>query len=257
MKRKHQYLIYIQYLGFRFHGWAKQPNHKTIQGEIEKNIRYLVGHAEFMTLGASRTDAMVSAEENAFSLFIDDELDESFIEKLNLALPNDIKTTTIRKVALSFNIINHAKSKTYRYKFTTSDCFHPFESSNIAYIKEELDIEQMERGANLFEGTHDFRNFCFKPKEKTTFTRQISSCTLLQTKKKYYILEVKGNGFLRHQIRIIMGTLLDLGQNKISLSDIEKALKDSSTEQQIGFTALASGLTLQCLMFDHPTDHNA
>lgn len=249
MKKQYQYLIAIQYLGFRFHGWAKQPNQKTIQGEIEKNIKYVIGHTNFMTLGASRTDSMVSAHQNAFSLFTDDFLDVSFIEKLAIALPNDISVVSIQRTPSDFNIISHSKSKEYRYNFTTSSKFHPFDAHLSTHIKDPLDIELMKQGALLFEGNHSFHNFCYKPKENTTFKRTITTCIIEEKGIEQYSLKVIGTGFLRHQIRIIMGCLFNLGQHKINLEDIQKATNPLSEKTEIGFIAPASGLTLVKINF--------
>lgn len=249
MKKKYHYLITVEYLGFRYHGWAKQPALKTIQGELEKNIRYILTHDQFTTLGASRTDAMVSAEMNAFSLFTDDQLTEDFISDLNDALPQEIKTLSIKEVDIKFNVINHSKSKIYHYRFSNSKNFNVLESHLCAFIKEDLDIELMKTGSELFIGQHSFHNFCYKPKENTTFTRLITNVSLTETDPGYYLLKVCGTGFLRHQIRIIVGALLNLGQRRISLTDIENSLIKDSPKAEIGFIAPASGLLLKHIEF--------
>ena len=249
MKKKHQYLLKIKYLGFRYHGWAKQPSHKTIQGEIEKNIRYVLDHDQFSTLGASRTDSMVSAEMNAFSLFTDDILSNDFITELNKALPQEIQALEIQEAPTNFNIISHSKSKSYHYNFSTSKNFNPLESHLCTSIKENLNIEVMIEGAHLFKGEHSFHNFCYKPKENTTFIRTISEISLVTKNDFNHTLIVTGTGFLRHQIRIIVGTLFNLGQGKITLNQIKEALAANSIKTEIGFIAPASGLILKTIVF--------
>ncbi len=107
MMKQYYYLIHIQYLGFRYHGWFKQPGLKTINSMIDKTIEFVLGHAGFKTLGCSRTDARVSANHSAFELFVDEPLDEKlFLTDFNHNLPNDIRALKIEKRDQNFSIIN-------------------------------------------------------------------------------------------------------------------------------------------------------
>ncbi|MCK5099910.1 MAG: tRNA pseudouridine(38-40) synthase TruA, partial [Desulfobacteraceae bacterium] len=117
--KKHYYLIHIQYLGFRYHGWLKQPELKTIESMIEKTARFVLGHTDFKILGASRTDAKVSANHSAFELFVNDALNiDQLVIDFNKNLPNDIKVIKIEEKDKHFNIINAPRIKAYIYLFS-------------------------------------------------------------------------------------------------------------------------------------------
>ena len=108
------YLIKFKFLGFRYHGWQKQPGVKTVQSMIEKTIQFVLGpDANFKTLGASRTDAMVSARDFPMELFLYEELDESFLDEFNKNLPADIHALSIEQVDSKFNVIQDVVSKEY------------------------------------------------------------------------------------------------------------------------------------------------
>jgi len=258
---KYFYVIKIQYLGFRLHGWQKQPNVKTVQQLIEKTLKFILGtDIKFRILGSSRTDAMVSSNESAFELFLYDkivDLDQFFIN-LNRNLPSDIRALAIEEVNAEFNIIQHNKIKEYLYLFSSGEKNHPFAAPFMTHIFEPLDIEKMKEGAQLFIGTHNFKNYAYKPSESTTFVRTIySSEIILNTLFKAnffpdtsYLFKVEGNGFLRHQIRLMMGTLLNLGQGKIELKDIKDSLNPELPKKEIAFVAPASGLILNKVTFE-------
>ena len=127
--KKFYYLIDIQYLGYRFHGWQKQPKVKTLQFMVDRTLKFILEKQSFKTLAAGRTDAMVSANETAIELFLDykplDNLDD-FLELFNTNLPQDIKALSIKEVSEDFNIINSSKTKEYLYLFTEGKNFIKF-----------------------------------------------------------------------------------------------------------------------------------
>ena len=248
------YLIKFQYLGFRYHGWQKQPNLKTVQLMLDKTIKFVLGDIKFKTLAAGRTDAMVSVQESYFELFIDDfeilNFDE-FLTDLNINLPQDIKALEIKTIDKSFNIIQHPKVKEYIYLFSHNAVNHPFAAPFVTSINAKLDIELMKKGAKLFEGSHNFKSYCYKPSEKTLFEREIIQSEIEVNKlftanffpSESYLFRVKGEGFMRNQIRLMMGTLIKLGKNQYTLDDIKNSLKPESNIV-MGYIAPASGLIL-------------
>ena len=127
--KRYFYLIKVQYLGYRLHGWQKQPNVKTVEELITKTLRYVMPTEKFKILGTSRTDAMVSAQESAFELFLDykplSDLDE-FLKEFNVNLPQDIRALSITEVDSKFNIIQHPKLKEYAYLFSFGEKNHTF-----------------------------------------------------------------------------------------------------------------------------------
>ena len=128
-QKRFYYLIKLQFLGYRFHGWQKQPQTKTVHLMIDRTLKYILGDQSFKTLGAGRTDAMVSANEAAFELFLNetpiDDLNE-FITTFNYNLPQDIRALSIKEVDANFNIIHDSKLKEYHYVFAHGAKFHPF-----------------------------------------------------------------------------------------------------------------------------------
>jgi len=168
MQRRY-YIIKIQYLGFRFHGWQKQPDVNTVQRMVDRTLAYVLEHKKFKTLAAGRTDAKVSVNETYIELFLDEGvLDlEVFLPLFNLNLPQDIKVLGMEETDAKFNIIQNAKRKEYLYIFTFGEKIHPFAAPFMVAFPDQLDITLMQEAATLFEGTHDFRNYTYKPTPTT------------------------------------------------------------------------------------------
>ncbi|WP_404802541.1 tRNA pseudouridine synthase A [Bizionia paragorgiae] len=257
--KKFFYVITLQYLGYRFHGWQKQPNVKTVHLMVDRTLNYILEGKRFKSLVSGRTDAMVSAENAAFELFLYEPIEDlqAFLALFNYNLPQDIRATGIREVDAKFNIIQHSKLKEYNYIFAFGDKFHPFCAPIITTILDDLDIDVMMEGAKLFEGKHYFKSYCFRPTDHGIYTRTIELCELVENTKytanffpeKTYMLRVKGKGFMRNQIRLMMGTLIDLGKGKLSLQDIKDSLKPENTSR-MEYIAPASGLILSKIDFE-------
>ncbi len=258
MKYSYSYLIGIQYLGFRFHGWQKQINVMSLHEMIDKTLFFVLGDNQFKSIGSSRTDSKVSANKYYFQLFINTRIkDSSFITMFNTNAPLDLKIETIKSVSISFNIIQSLKLKEYHYYFSFGSINHPFASSLLVGFENNLDIELMKKGALLFEGIHYFHKYCTKPSKKTIFRREITFCRIEENKiltanffpNKSYVLKVKGNGFLRYQIRLMMGVLVELGRHEITLQYIIDSLKEDNDSVFLKNIAPGSGLQLYDIIF--------
>lgn len=257
--KKYYYLITIQYLGYRFHGWQKQPDVKTLHLMVDRTFNYILEGKRFKSLCSGRTDAMVSAESAAIELFLFEPIEDlnTFLELFNYNLPQDIRALTIKEVDAEFNIIQHSKIKEYIYLFTYGEKCHPFCAPIMTTILDDLDIDVMKQGAKLFEGEHFFKSYCYKPTDNGVYTRHIELCEIVDNTvytanyfpKKTYLLRVKGKGFMRNQIRLMMGTLIDLGKGKLSLQDIKNSLKPDS-KIKMNYIAPASGLILNSIEFE-------
>lgn len=257
--KKYFYVITIQYLGYRFHGWQKQPDVKTVHLMIDRTLNFILEGKRFKSLGSGRTDAMVSSENAAFELFLFEPIGDetAFLELFNHNLPQDIRALSIKEVDEKFNIIQHSKIKEYIYLFAQGEKCHPFCAPIMTTILDDLDIEIMKKGAKLFEGEHYFKSYCFRPTDNGIYTRRILTCELVENTvytanyfpEKTYLLKVRGKGFMRNQIRLIMGTLIDLGKAKISLSTIESSLLPNS-KIKMNYIAPASGLILNNIEFE-------
>lgn len=256
--KKYFYVINIQYLGYRFHGWQKQPDVKTLHLMVDRTLNFILGGKYFKSLSSGRTDAMVSAEHAAFELFLQEPIENknAFLELFNYNLPQDIRALSIKEVDKQFNIINHPKTKEYLYLFTFGEKCHPFCAPIMTTILDDLDINIMKEGAKLFEGENYLWSYCYKPTENGIYTRNIECCEIVENTlytanyfpKKSYLLRVMGKGFMRNQIRLMMGTLIDLGKGKLTLQDIKNSFVPES-KIKMEYIAPASGLILKSIEF--------
>ncbi len=258
--KRFYYLIKVQYLGYRFHGWQKQPELKTLELMIQRTLKFILKEQRFKILGAGRTDAKVSANEAAFELFLDKEPLENldaFLLDFNTNLPQDIRALAIHEVDETFNIIHDSKFKEYWYHFAFGGKFHPFCAPIMTTILDDLDISLMQKGAQLFQGEHNFKSYCYKPSKEGHFTRTITACELVENTELQanffpetsYILKVKGKGFGRNQIRLMMGALIKLGRGEIDLAYLSNSLNQDDFEP-MDYIAPASGLILNKIEFD-------
>ncbi len=252
------YLIYLRFLGFRYHGWQKQAGVKTVQMMVDKSLSYFFGHKEFKTIGAGRTDALVSAEHFPIQLFIREQVEpKKLLSGLNEKLPPDIEVLSVKEVDADFEVISGSKQKTYHYFFSFGEKNHPFCASILSYRPELLDLELMKVGAKLFEGTHNFIHYCHRPNPEKSFIRTIDHSEISENNlfnanffpSVSYYYEVKGTGFMRHQVRLMMGTLFNLGLGKITLEQLEQSLRGEG-DGEINFIAPSSGLMLADVMFE-------
>ncbi|WP_397445394.1 tRNA pseudouridine(38-40) synthase TruA [Polaribacter sp. R77954] len=258
MKYSVSYLICLQFLGFRFSGWQKQKNAKTLHDVVDKTLLFVLKNTDFKTIGVGRTDAKVSANVYYVQLFTDDILEaNTFIRLLNVNFPADFRAISMQKVPISFNIINADKIKEYHYYFSFGDKNHPFAASFVVNVDEVLNIALMKKGAKAFEGEHYFNKYCTKPSKNTIFKRVIDSCEIVENDvltanffpEHSYILKIRGKGFLRYQVRLIMATLFELGKENISFDFIEKSLQQNNDQKPLRNIAPASGLQLYTIEF--------
>ncbi len=252
------YLIRIEFLGFRYHGWQKQPKFKTVHAMVDKTLEFILTHTNFKTLGCGRTDAKVSADDYAFELFINDNLIlDKLLHSLNKNLPSDIRAKSVEFTDANFNIIQHAKIKEYHYHFSSGEKSHPFNAPFIRDFGKLLDIEKMKEVAKLFEGTHNFKRFASKPPEGTIFEREILS-SLIEPNSKFtgkfaaknaFVFKVRAKGFMRYQVRLMMGALVEVGRGVWSVDDLKQSLIDYNGTQ-IKHVAPSSALTLHKVEFE-------
>ncbi|AGA79219.1 tRNA pseudouridine(38-40) synthase TruA [Echinicola vietnamensis] len=253
------YLFYVQYFGYRYHGWQKQPGVKTVQEMLERSFKGWLGHGEFKLLGAGRTDAGVSCMQGAFELFsaTEEQLD-GMVKGVNAFLPDDIRLLSVEPIGQDFNIIQDVREKEYRYYFSYGAKPHPFSAPFVVVFPEQLDVKLMQEAALYFEGLNDFRNFCTKPKSDAVFTREVFASSVKEYKQPEmewdlqaptYCFSVKGKGFMRNQVRLMMGTLYDIGRGKLTIRELQEALKGHRNVFPLSEKAPARGLVLNQVLF--------
>lgn len=254
----HYYLIRIEFLGFRYHGWAKQGTLKTVHHMVDRTINYVLDHDQFKTLGCGRTDALVSAMDYAFELFTNEEIDQTrFLKKFNENLPADIRAKSIKSVNEQFNVIQASRTKEYHYSFTFGNKEHPFSAPFMTQFHEKLNIDAMMEAAVIYRGTHNFRRFVSKPSDQAILERHISHSRIVPNTdhesthfpESSFIFQVASSGFLRYQVRLMMGALREVGQGKLTIEDLREALENPDGEP---FTrkAPATGLMLYEVNFE-------
>lgn len=238
------YKMVIAYDGSRYNGWQKQGNTKdTIQGKLEKVLEKLEGR-EVEVIGAGRTDAGVHALGQVANVKLESKINgETLLQYLNQYLPEDIAVLSVKEVPMRFHSRLNATEKTYLYRIYRSEIPNPFIRKYTVTITEKLDIEKMRMAAELLIGEHDFKSFCSLKKSKKSTVRTLYSITIEEIEEEIRI-SVRGNGFLYHMVRIIVGTLLEVGTGKKKPEEIEQIL-EKGERQAAGKTAPAHGLFLK------------
>lgn len=254
----HYYLVRIEFLGFRYHGWQKQEKLPSIQGQIDKTLFFILEQNDFKTLGCGRTDAKVSADDFAFELFINEEQNtERLHATLNQNLPADIRVTSVETTNAEFNIIQNSKIKEYHYTFSFGEKSHPFNTPFIRDLGPWLNIELMKEAAKLFEGVHDFKRYVAKSSPKEDYECDILSSVIEKntkytgsyTPKDCFVFKVKAQGFMRYQVRLMMGALIELGRGEYELDTFINSMVDTD-KLPIRTIAPSSALTLHKVDFD-------
>lgn len=251
------YLIRIEFLGFRYHGWQKQEGLKSVHGMIDKTFSFILKESKFKTLGCGRTDAKVSANDYPFELFVSEELNEDqLLHRLNKNLPSDIRAKSVESTSAQFNIIQDVREKDYHYYFSFGAKSHPFAAPFVRDFGKLLDMDEMMEASKLFEGTHNFARYCSKPSENTVFERSVTSSCIERINgdkasflpDHYFAFKVRGPGFMRYQVRLMMGALVDVGRGIYTQEEIKHTL---TTPQgtQMRHVAPSSGLVLNKVTF--------
>ncbi len=238
------YKLKLMYEGTHYAGWQRQPNVKTIQGELEKALS-VICREDITTFGVSRTDAGVHAENYTANFSLAAPMDDyKILRGVNALLPEDIRVMAVSPCQETFHARFDAERKTYLYRIDISPYGNVFHRNFAWHVPHKLHIENMQKAAQCFLGTHDFSGFMAQGGSSKTFDRTIyeSEFTL---EKELLTYRICGNGFLYNMVRIITGTLVAVGKGKISPDDIPDIIA-SRDRTKAGMTAPAKGLTLFC-----------
>lgn len=235
--------LIIEYDGKSFNGWQKQPTKLNIQGEIEKAIGEITGE-EINLIASGRTDAGVHSLGQTANFKTESNIP---IEKFPIAINSKLKKSIVIKSAEEVDERFHSrysvKSKRYRYTINNSQYGSAIYRDMEYHFPIKLDVEKMKDAAKYFEGEHDFKGFKASGTSSKSSVRKIFKVEVIEDGDRIYI-ELTGNGFLYNMVRIISGTLLDVGQSKIKPEDIPDIIL-SKDRMRAGKTLPAHGL---CLM---------
>ena len=233
----------ICYDGTRYNGWQRQTSHdNTIQGKLETALSRILG--EPIEISASgRTDTGVHARGQVANFHTTSAMDcAQLLTELRKYLPEDIGIYSCREVSPRFHARLNALEKTYRYRLWNSDAPCVFDRRFVAVMEEELDLEAMNAAARFFLGTHDFSAFCANKKMKKSTVRTIKSFSVERMGEEI-VFTVTGNGFLHNMVRILVGTLVEVGRGERAADSIPALF--GAKREQAGFLAPGKGL---CLM---------
>lgn len=236
------YRFLIQYDGTRYDGWQRQKTSgNTIQGKLEAVLSKMTG-MEIEVKGAGRTDAGVHAKgQTANAHLPGNEQPDKVRDYLNQYLPEDICVVRVDEVSERFHSRLNAGEKVYQYRISTDQIKNVFERKYIYDLNRPLDIKRMKAAAELLLGEHDFQGFCGKKIKKST-VRRIYEVRLEQAAGELKIT-YRGSGFLYHMVRILTGTLIEIGLHERAPEDVKKIL-EKRERAMAGATAPAKGLTL-------------
>jgi tRNA pseudouridine38-40 synthase len=236
----------LSYDGTDFYGWQIQPGIPTIQGELQRVLAEIEGHAVHLE-GSGRTDAGVHAAGQVASLELDNPIPTDNLRRaLNRLLPPAIRVLSAEEAPPDFHARFSARSKLYEYRIWRAEVCPPMLYRYVYHHPYPLHVGGMQTAARLFEGTRDFR--ALAGADETVAPEQLAKprtifSSRLEEQLELVVYRVCGSGFLRHMVRNIVGTLLEVGKGNVAPEDVP-GLLESGDRRRMGPTAPARGLTL-------------
>ncbi len=232
----------IAYDGTAYSGWQAQDNAVTVEGTLRSAIRKLCGE-DVQTIGASRTDAGVHALGNVAAFDTESPIPgERWKYALNSFLPQDIRIMESWEAPAAFHPRFDAHSKRYEYRITTDAVVSPLRCRYVCSVRETLDVATMQEGAKHFPGTHDYSAFCSAGAQVENKVRTVTLCEVYRDGSEI-VIGVEGEGFLYNMVRILAGTLIEIGRGAKTPESME-AIIASKDRTQAGPTAPPEGLVL-------------
>lgn len=240
-------LVTLAYDGTNYCGWQRQKHDITVQGEVEAALKKCFLR-DIDTIGASRTDTGVHALGQRFTFIPPDNSipADRMALMLNTKLPPDIVARLSEEVSADFHPRFDAKSKSYDYKILNSSSKNPLYNHYAAFVRKPLSVPDMISAAEYFLGTHDFAAFCASGSSVKTTVRTVHSLSIKEEQQngdRLITLSISGSGFLYNMVRIIAGTLIDVGLGRKNVSDVNDILL-SRNRSIASATAPPQGLTL-------------
>ncbi len=243
------YKLVLQYDGTKLNGWQKQGNtDNTIQGKLEAILERMYG--QYVEIhGSGRTDAGVHALGQVANFHAPESFSlEEIKSTLNEYLSKDIRVLKVETVNERFHARLTAKAKTYEYRIDNGEIADVFRRKYVMREENPLNLEAMRQAAGYFIGIHDFKTFCANKKMKKSTVRTICSIDIVE-KEGIVAIQYRGNGFLYNMVRILTGTLIEVGRGLRKPEEMQ-AIIDAQDRGAAGFTAPAQGLYLVEVEYD-------
>ena len=235
--------LLIEYDGTNYHGWQIQPNATSIQETIENRLQKIT-QEEIRLIAAGRTDAGVHAIEQVANFSTKSRLDINNIQRgLNSLLPPDIAIKEISEAEQDFHARYSAKSKIYRYVILNRRFPSPLYRNFSWFIPFNFNIEEMKKAAQYLLGKHDFSSFKASRCNSHNPIREVYGISVDKDTKGFIIFEIEANAFLKQMVRNIVGTLTDVGKEKMGAVEFEEILR-AKDRKKAGITAPPQGLFL-------------
>jgi len=244
MKRQNSnFKLVISYDGSGYHGWQRQKTDRTIQAELEKALTTMTGSNSKIT-GSGRTDAGVHAMGQVANFQSDAGLSpDVYCKGLNSLLPDDILVLSCERMPAAFHARYDTRSKHYQYRILNRELPAIMERHYVWHIKRRLNLAAMQTAAVYLVGRHDFKAFEGSGSPRSTTVREVFRAEVRARGKDRVSFDIEADGFLRYMVRNIVGTLVDVGTEKIAADTVGKIL-DSKDRGKAGATAPARGLFL-------------
>lgn len=253
---KYHYLIKLQYDGHNYHGWQKQKHFPTIQGVLEETLLRFI-ETDIFTFGASRTDSGVHALSQYFKLSLNEKWNPAELkQKWQEELPKEIELLEVCFIDPRFKVALSVIEKEYRYYFTSGrDKNATLISQHAVHYQEELNYEEMNLAIKEFIGVHSFHNFQYRSDTKSGYIREIFHVEILRNVSHPFHPEIyvdafvfRGNGFLKQMVRLMVGTLINIGIGTNDRHNISKSLQPQSN-LKLGFIVPSYGLFLEKIVY--------
>lgn len=236
------------YRGTNYHGFQIQSNALTVQEVLQKSVSKVLNE-KVSIKGCSRTDTGVHANQFCFNVHTESKIStKKFVRGVNGKLPDDISILSCEDVPEDFHARFDCKGKEYIYKIHCSESKNPFATDLMFHYRRKIDFEAIRKAGAYLVGTHDFASFCADSTNVSTTVRTIYSLDIENYGDTVIVL-VKGDGFLYNMIRIIVGTLIDVNEGRISADSIPEIL-EAKDRLRAGRTAMAHGLYLNRVFYD-------
>ncbi len=244
-----KFRIVIEYDGTDFAGWQFQPQERTVQDEIEKAIEQISGNRSRVT-GSGRTDAGVHARGQVAHFSTTARLGpDEWVGALNANLPKDVRVLDAARADPGFDARRSAGGKWYRYEVFTGRVAPAIDRNRVWHLPMDIDVEAMRKAARYFRGEHDFRSFRGSGCASKNTVRVIRRLKIKRVDADRVIFDIEATAFLKHMVRNIVGTLVEVGRGRIAPKEV-KDIINARDRRRAGPTAPAQGLTLMTVYYD-------